>query len=125
MSFILAIVLATVTPAPQGAGSSVVSNVSAVVRTDATERVPPEQNIKPSVGWPESGEIPLSFVSARKKLAVKLAKKGWCHVHTINLGKDRKLESWDRGGEELTLMVWRMGTGRTGYSLGITKKDGK
>lgn len=67
----------------------------------------------------------LSFAAARKKLAVKLAHRGWHHVHTIELAKDRYLEAWDRGGDELTLMVWRIAAGRTGYSLGITKKARK
>lgn len=115
MGVFLAIVLAAVAPAPQGTGSSIVTNE--IEKAAAAPARP--------VGWPESGEVALSFVAARKKLAVKLSKRGWRHVHTIELGKDRKLESWDRGGEELTLMTWRIGTGRTGYSLGITKKSGK
>ena len=125
MGVFLAIILVAVAPAPQGVGSSVVTNGGDGVGTGATQSTTVSAAPARPVGWPESGEVALSFVAARKKLAVKLSKRGWRHVHTIELGKDRKLESWDRGGEELTLMTWRIGTGRTGYSLGITKKGGK
>ena len=124
---LVSFMLAAVAPTPQGVGSSVVTNgVDGVGAVAAQNKAAPAAAAPARpVGWPESGEVALSFVAARKKLAVKLVKRGWRHVHTIELGKDRKLESWDRGGEELTLMTWRIGTGRTGYSLGITRKSGK
>lgn len=76
------------------------------------------------VGWPESGEMALSFEQAKIKLGVRAQADGWRHVHTIPLGRDRILEAWERGPEEMTLMVWRIAPGRTGWSSGVTSKAG-
>ena len=75
-------------------------------------------------GWRVSGEIAVSFEQAKVQLGVKVAAAGWAHVHTIPLGKDRILEAWTRGNEELTLMVWRIVPGRSGFSYGLSSKAG-
>lgn len=75
-------------------------------------------------GWKASGTIAVSYRQARAQFAVKVAAAGWAHMHTINLGKDRTVEAWQRGGEELTLMVWALGPGKSGFSYGVSKKAG-
>jgi len=90
--------------------------------TAATNLVPKASAPGRGVGWPESGEMALSFEQAKIKLGVKAQAEGWRHIHTIQLGKDRVLEAWDRGGEEMTLMVWRIRAGYSGWSRGVTAK---
>ena len=75
-------------------------------------------------GWRASGEIAVSFQQAQAQLVAKATAAGWVHIHTIPLGKDRILEAWTRGGEELTLMVWRIAPGRSGFSYGLSSKVG-
>ena len=75
-------------------------------------------------GWKSSGEIAVSYKLARTQFAVKIAAAGWKHLHTITLGKDRVVEAWSRGGEELTLMIWAAGPGKSGFSYGVSKKAG-
>ena len=73
-------------------------------------------------GWQASGTIGLSFTQAKARLATAIAAAGWTHLHSIALGKDRMLDAWSRGGEELTLMVWRLAPGKSGFSYGLSKK---
>ena len=75
-------------------------------------------------GWKASGSIAVSYRQARAQFAVKVAAAGWTHMHTINLGKDRTVEAWQRGGEELTLMIWALEPGKSGFSYGVSKKAG-
>ena len=75
-------------------------------------------------GWKASGTIAVSYRQARAQFAVKVAAAGWAHMHTINLGKDRTVEAWQRGGEELTLMIWAIGPGKSGFSYGVSRKAG-
>lgn len=78
-------------------------------------------------GWRASGVIAVSFQQAQRGLAVKIASAGWQHLHTISLDKDRVLEAWRRGDDELTVMVWRLAPGRSGFSYGLShqSKGGK
>lgn len=75
-------------------------------------------------GWAAGGEIAVSFEQAQRQFAIKIASAGWRHIHTIDLGRDRVLEAWDRGGDELTLMLWRISPGRSGFSYGVSNKAG-
>lgn len=75
-------------------------------------------------GWKAAGTIAVSYRQARAQFAVKVAAAGWAHMHTIKLGKDRTVEAWQRGGEELTLMIWAVGPGKSGFSYGVSKKAG-
>lgn len=75
-------------------------------------------------GWAAGGEIAVSFEQAQRQFAIKIASAGWHHIHTIDLGRDRVLEAWDRGGDELTLMLWRISPGRSGFSYGVSHKAG-
>lgn len=73
-------------------------------------------------GWQASGEIAVSFEQAKAQFGSKIAAARWVHLHAIALGRDRMLEAWSRGGEELTLMVWRIAPGRSGFSYGLSCK---
>ena len=75
-------------------------------------------------GWKANGEIGVSFNQAQAQFAVKVAAAGWTHLHTISLGRNRVLEAWSRGGEELTMMIWRIAPGRSGFSYGLSMKAG-
>lgn len=75
-------------------------------------------------GWKASGTVAVSFKQARAQFAVKVAAAGWAHMHTIKLRKDRTVEAWQRGGEELTLMIWSLEPGKSGFSYGVSKKAG-
>lgn len=74
-------------------------------------------------GWMSSGTMRVSFGLARRQLAVNISSAGWTHRHSIPMGRDRMVESWVRGGDELTLMTWRIAAGKTGYSYGITRHE--
>lgn len=76
-------------------------------------------------GWTANGELKLAFKSAQARLSTSLAASGWAHVHTITLGKDRVLDAWSRGDEELTVMVWRISAGRSGFSYGVPGAGGQ
>lgn len=75
-------------------------------------------------GWKSTGEIAVSFQQAQAQLTAKLSAAGWAHLHTIPLGNGRTLEAWSKGSEELTLMVWRIAPGRSGFSYGLSSKAG-
>ena len=91
------------------------------VKDDAGAKVTQAQDGK---GWLGSGSLPLSFTAAKARLGTAISAAGWAHLHTIELSKDRVLEAWSRRDEELTVMVWRIAAGRSGFSYGISKKAG-
>lgn len=76
-------------------------------------------------GWTANGEMKLAFASAQARLTTSVAAAGWTHRHTIDLGRNRILDAWTRGAEELTVMVWRISAGRSGFSYGLSSGDGK
>ena len=69
-------------------------------------------------------ELGVSFNQAQAQFAAKVAAAGWAHLHTISLGRDRVLEAWSRGDKELTMMIWRIAPGRSGFSYGLSMKAG-
>jgi len=75
-------------------------------------------------GWTASGVIGVSFEQAQAQLSSKVSAAGWTHIHTIALGKDRVLDAWSRGEEELTVMTWRVAPGKSGFSYGVSRKAG-
>ena len=117
----------------------------AAIGADARERVPPvaaRADTRPPApftmpvtarvgepaadgkGWKVNGEIGVSFNQAQAQFAAKVAAAGWAHLHTISLGRDRVLEAWSRGDQELTMMIWRIAPGRSGFSYGLSMKAG-
>lgn len=73
-------------------------------------------------GWAANGSVKLAFTAAKARLATAIAASGWKHEHSIDLGKDRVLEAWRRGDDELTVMIWRVAPGRSGFSYGLSAK---
>ena len=74
-------------------------------------------------GWRQNGEMPLSYRQTQAHFGAKFSAAGWQHKHTVELAKDRMVESWERGGEILTFMVWGMAPDRTGFSWGVSQKS--
>ncbi len=71
-------------------------------------------------GWTTTGELAYSFAYARNYLGHKLRLKGWECSLGVTAGKGRNIEIsvWERDGKKLQLMIWRIDSGRTGYSWG-------
>ena len=74
-------------------------------------------------GWLASGEARLAFEQAKMQFAIRLEAAGWRLRHAIALGEGRELETWTRGQDELTLMLWRISSGRSGFSYGLSRKS--
>ena len=88
-------------------------------------RLPPSAKVRTTSatgGWMVGAEMPLSYTQAKAQLASRLAAAGWTHVHTIDLGLERSLETWIRGDDELTIMIWREAPNRSAFSYGISGK---
>ena len=107
---------------------AVVCGVRAFARAPAPFTLPVRAKIVQAAadgkGWNANGEVSVSFQQARAQFAAKISAAGWGHLHTITLGKDRTLEAWSRENEELTLMIWRIAPGRSGFSYGLSSKAG-
>ena len=82
----------------------------------------PDSSAPASGGWTSSGTMKVSYMLARRQLAVSLAASGWNHRHSIPVGSHRIVESWVRGEDELTMVTWRISAGKSGYSFGITRQ---
>lgn len=76
-------------------------------------------------GWLESGVMTVPFVQAEGSFKSAMAQSGWKFRHAISLsGRDRgthTLYTWQRGGNELTLMLRRIDVSRTAFSWGLAK----
>jgi len=72
-------------------------------------------------GWRQSGEMALSYRQTRAQFGAKFSAAGWCHEHSVALAKDRTVESWKRGDETLTFMVWGQAPDRTSFSWGVSR----
>lgn len=74
-------------------------------------------------GWKERGVVGVTFVNAQKQFRSACAKNGWQFVHAVplTLSVGHSLYTWRRGSQELTLMLWRIDVGRTGFSWGVSK----
>lgn len=76
-------------------------------------------------GWLESGVMTVPFVQAEGSFKAAMAQSGWKFRHAISLsGRGRgahTLYTWQRGGNELTLMLRRIDVSRTAFSWGLAK----
>lgn len=90
-------------------------------------RLPPTAYVaersKDGKGWLEQGIVSVTFVQAEGQFRSSLARNGWRFLHAIPLAGHggRTLYTWKRGSQELTLMLWRIDVGRTGFSWGVSK----
>lgn len=78
---------------------------------------------KDGKGWQERGEFRVTFVNAQQQFTSACSKNGWKFVHVVPLALSvgHSLYTWKRGSQELTLMLWRIDVGRTGFSWGVSK----
>ena len=72
-------------------------------------------------GWCQNGEMALSYRQTRAQFGAKFSAAGWRHKHSVAIAKDRVVESWERGGETLTFMVWGQAPDKTGFSWGVSQ----
>lgn len=72
-------------------------------------------------GWLQSGCMPVTLASARQQFASCLTAAGWHFVHSIPIEpqNNRILFLWRREGKDLTMMLWRIDVGTTGFSWGV------
>ena len=78
-------------------------------------------------GWLEKGVMDVTFVQAAGQFKAALAQGGWVLQHAVPLSgaNSRTLYTWRRGSEEITLMLWRIDVGKTGFSWGLSKTERK
>ena len=76
-------------------------------------------------GWLESGVMTVPFVQAEGSFKAAMAQSGWKFRHAISLSRRGRgahtLYTWQRGGNELTLMLRRIDVSRTAFSWGLAK----
>lgn len=70
--------------------------------------------------WTESGVLPYSYDYARNYLGHQMRREGWVCKKGFTAGKKREQEHsvWQRGNRKMQMMIWRIETGKTGYSKG-------
>lgn len=75
--------------------------------------------------WRENGYVNAPFASAKGQFACMLSRDGWRIVHDISLAhpNGRTLSAWQRGQQEIVLMLWREGASKTGFSWGISDRQ--
>lgn len=71
-------------------------------------------------GWTESGILPYSYAYARSYIGHKMRKDGWICKIGFTAGKKREQEHsvWHKGNRKMQVMIWRIESGKTGYSKG-------
>ena len=95
-------------------------------------RLPPSACVTESSasggGWLESGVVSLTYVQTEASFMSEMSRQGWKFVHstTVNEGvaagtNRRRLLLWRLGSREMTLMLWRIDVGKTGFSWGIAE----
>ena len=78
-------------------------------------------------GWSESGVLPYSYAYARSYIGYQLRKEGWICKTGFTAGAKREQEHsvWHKGNKKMQVMVWRIDSGKTGYSKGAFSSDKK
>ena len=74
-------------------------------------------------GWTESGELAYSYAYARTVLGHRMRAAGWVCKLGFTAGKNGEQEHsvWVKGSRKMQLMIWKIDSGRTGYSKGEIK----
>lgn len=69
-------------------------------------------------GWDISGELPYSYAYARTWAGGKMRQAGWKCTRAFTSGKRNEVEHsiWIKGKQRLQMMLWRIDSGKTGYS---------
>ena len=75
--------------------------------------------------WNESGVLPYSYAYARSYMGHELRKQGWICKTGFTAGAKRQQEHsvWQKGSKRMQLMIWRIDSGKTGYSKGEIVTD--
>ena len=81
-------------------------------------------------GWTETGTLPYSYSYARSYIGHKMRKDGWICKIGFTAGQKREQEHsvWHKGNRKMQVMIWRIDSGKTGYSKGeitANKQDKK
>ena len=78
-------------------------------RADAQERT-----------WAKSGELDYSYAYARTYAGYKMRMAKWKCVMGFTSGKNREIEHsvWTKDSKKIQLMLWRIDSGKTGWSYG-------
>ena len=76
-----------------------------------------------AAGWTESGELAYSYAYARTVLGHRMRAAGWVCKLGFTAGKNGEQEHsvWVKGSRKMQLMIWKIDSGRTGYSKGEIK----
>ena len=76
-----------------------------------------------AAGWTESGELEYSYAYARTVLGHRMRAAGWVCKLGFTAGKTGEQEHsvWVKGSRKMQLMIWKIDSGRTGYSKGEIK----
>ena len=72
-------------------------------------------------GWQQSGEVAGSLPVARRDFDRCLDRQGWMVDKIMPLGNGARrseLSTWTKGGRRLLLMLWEIGPGKCGFSIG-------
>ena len=80
----------------------------------------------PENSWEYSGEIASNFVSARGRLSAWFQNQSWRPERQITLDAHRKPQiilTFRNQEYELTLLLWKIGTDRTGFSYRRDKTE--
>ena len=108
--------------------------VSHPLSRESRQNVPPPLRLPPDVtgqrcpenSWEFSGEIPANFVSARGRLNAWFQNQSWRPGKQITLDESLKPQvilTFSNREYELTLLIWKIGTNRTGFSYRRDKKS--
>ena len=95
-------------------------------RTEAVNRklpplnIPDEKNLaRRSETWEFTGETNTNFVTATAKIRAQLLHQGWRPEKRIPLDENlspRVIHTFQKGDLELTLMLWKIDNGITGFA---------
>ena len=82
-----------------------------------------QETTKDGKGWQETGVARMTYVQAVGQFKASLAQSGWTYLHTVVLSSrnERLLLTWKKDRRELTMMLWRIDVGRTGFSWGVSE----
>ena len=71
-------------------------------------------------GWTESGTLSYSYAYARTYMGYQMRKAGWRCRMGFTAGSKREQEHsvWQKGEKKIQLMIWRIDSGKTGFSKG-------
>ena len=100
-------------------------NIFLLVAAAAPFVMPPNavvEGVSAEGGWRQCGEMPFSYRQTQAQFGAKFSAAGWRHKHSVVISKDRVVESWERGDETLTFMVWGQAPDKTGFSWGVSPR---